>query len=318
MKKATILLVLLTVMFCATPSAYSVEMGSISSAECRSGSFAFPSQTDTYTLSGQAGQTVVINMSTETGGIDPVISLYDPDGLLETSATCAPECFYTSLEGWQLSKSGLYTILVSDHSGNEAGDYSLCLLLIPGSTVSEQDPDGGDILSGETKPGQISPNADTDGYIFNGNAGDTARLDMSSLVNVDPSIYLYDPDGLLEASAFCYPECFHTTLEQQLLKSGVYTVVLKDGQGNETDQYSFSFSRIPGPQIAPSVRLNLNQTVLHPGDTLIVTAHASNGPSLAIVEFKTWLQQPDGRQNSLLNPHYKLKLAPNDEFSIEI
>ena len=115
---------------------------------------------------------------------------------------------------------------------------------------------------------------------------------MSSTSNagVDPYIFLYDPYGAIETSAICGTYCVHTEISNyQLLQSGTYTIVVRDNGGDDTGDYSLSFTKIPGPQPSPAIRLNLNEVVFNIGDTLIVSAHVVNGADPVNVEVKTWI-----------------------------
>jgi hypothetical protein len=61
MKRLKVLLVALVLSIFLVPSARAVDYGEILSAETRTGSIAYPAQTDSFTFNGEAGQTVVIS-----------------------------------------------------------------------------------------------------------------------------------------------------------------------------------------------------------------------------------------------------------------
>ena len=73
MKRLKLLLVALVLSIFLVPSAQAVDYGEILSAETRTGTITNPAQTDSFTFNGEADQAVVINMSTESGGLDPQI-----------------------------------------------------------------------------------------------------------------------------------------------------------------------------------------------------------------------------------------------------
>jgi microcystin-dependent protein len=322
MKRLTILLIALALSVYTAPLVQAINMGEILSAETRTGSITNPAQTDSFTFNGEVDQAVVISMSEEgIGSLNPCIFLYDPDGYLETSACADPLGSHVQIDGHHLLKFGLYTIVVSDYGGNGTGNYSLSLLLIPGPTVSPQDPDGGDILSGETKLGMIDLNADTDAYTFDGEPGQAVVISMSEegIGSLNPYIFLYDPDGNLETSASAGPLGSHALIdEHQLLKSGLYTIVGKEYGGNGTADYSLSFIKIPSPQPSPSMRIILNKNEFHPGDTLIVSVHVVNGPNPVTVEVKIWCGLPNGNQMNIFNPHFTFRVGPNADITKEI
>ena len=301
---------------CSTSLAYAVDMGEILSAETKTGSITNPAQTDSFAFNGEAGQGVVINMSMESGDLRPEISLYAPDGTLEISS--AYGYTHAEISDHQLLQSGTYTIVAGDYYGVYTGDYSLSFLLIPGPAVSPQDPDGGDILSGETKVGIIDFNADTDAYTFNGEAGQGVVINMSmESGDLRPEISLYAPDGTLEISS-AYGYTHAEISDHQLLQSGTYTIVAGDYYGVYTGDYSLSFVKIPGTQHSPSIRIILNQDVFYTGDMLIISAHIINGPDPVNVEVKIWVHLPNGDDMSILDPHFTFTVEPNADFTTEI
>jgi hypothetical protein len=306
MKRLKLYLICLVMGICSTSLAYAVDMGEILSAETRTGSITNPAQTDSFTFNGEAGHTVVINMSRESGSLYPEISLYAPDGTLEISTWGNT---HAEISDYQLLQSGTYTIVAGDHYGGYTGNYSLSFLLIPGPTVSPQDSNGGDILSGETKIGIINPKADTDAYTYNGEAGHTVVINMSrESGSLYPEISLYAPDGTLEIST--WGNTHAEISDYQLLQSGTYTIVAGDHYGGYAGNYSLSFTKIPGLQISPSVRIILNQDVFYTDDTLIISAHVVNGPDPVNVEVKTWINLPSGDQVSILDPYFTFTVEP--------
>ena len=117
---------------------------------------------------------------------------------------------------------------------------------IPGSLNSLDDPDGGTIYSGETKSGSVNYQSDIDGFVFSGSAGDTIILQATkSSGYLDPEIVLYDPDGYIETSA-CGSTGYARIENYQLLKSGTYTVLVRDCIFvGDTGNYNITFVKIP-------------------------------------------------------------------------
>ena len=120
--------------------------------------------------------------------------------------------------------------------------------MIPGATTSPQDPNGGDIASGETKTGNIDPRGDTDIFAFYGLAGKGVVIEMAALEgsNLDPEVQLYDPNGLLETEDYDFAGRARID-DHQLAKTGIYTIVAAgyDGYGGETGTYGLSLVIIP-------------------------------------------------------------------------
>jgi hypothetical protein len=255
-------------------------------------------------------------MSRTSGLLNPCIELYDSSGKKEASA-CPGYNSAAELD-WTLLNSGLYTIVVEDDGRTDIGKYCLSLLLIPGPTVSPGDPDGGTIISGEIKKGAISSAADTDTYTFNGLVGEVVKITMSRTSGLlNPCIELYDGSGRREASA-CPGYNSAAELNQTLLQSGLYTIVLGDDGRTDTGNYNLSLTTIPASPVSPALLLNLNQNVFHTGDTLIISAHVVNGPNPATVEVKTWVSLPAGSDIPILDSHLVYQVPANADFTAEI
>jgi len=127
----------------------------------------------------------------------------------------------------------------------ETGDYGLSLVLMPDGTTSPQDSDGGDIASGETKSGTISPAGDTDICAFYGQAGQGVVIEMGEISTaIEPFIQLYEPNGAKVAEDY---SSYRARIENyQLQKTGVYTIVASDGDTVvETGDYGLSLVLMP-------------------------------------------------------------------------
>ena len=191
---------------------------------------------------------------------------------------------------------------------------------------SAQAVDYGVILSAETRTGSIANPAQTDSYTFNGDIGQTVLINMSrESGGLNPMIDLYDPAGILETSVNCGDDssgsvqCTNVLISNhQLLQSGLYTIVARDFAGNNAGNYSLSFTKIPGSQSFPAIRLNLNQTEFQTADTLVVFAHITDGPNPVTVEIKIWISLPTGDQISIIDPHFTFTVEPNADFTADI
>jgi len=177
----------------------------------------------------------------------------------------------------------------------------------------------GKVLSAETRTGSITNPGQTDTFTFNGAKNQIAIINMSrESGGVDPYIELYDPDGVVEAFNNCGLACIYVELNWQLLQSGLYTIVVKDNGGEETGDYALSFTKIPAPQPSPALLVDLNRNVFRTNDTLIVSAHAVNGPDAVTVEVKTWVMLPDGSDIPILDSLQMYTVPPNAHFTAEV
>lgn len=210
----------------------------IRSAETVTGHLSVAGQTDAWKFSGQAGGTVVIQMARISGNLWCHFDLYPPSGgIIETSASGISSAL---LHQYRLAESGQYTILI--RAGTGTGEYGLSLLLIPGAATSLQDPDGGEISSGQTLAGTLSPPADTDAFTFLGQAGDTAVIQMARVSgNLWCHFDLYPPGGgEIEISASGISSAL--LHQHRLAHSGRYTIVIRAGTG--TGGYNLSLTLI--------------------------------------------------------------------------
>ena len=223
----------------AATSGTDSDGGEISSGETKTGTLTSEADTDIFQFNGTAGDRVIITTAELIGGVEPEIYLYPPEsGELEASDEGIA---LDHRLDHQLLETGLYTIVVSDYNLNEEGEYGIALVKIPGTATSWTDGDGGLIFSGEAFPGTLTYEADTDIYQFYGMAGDSVTITTVGLNGgVEPEIYLYPPDsGELEVSDEGI--ALDHRLDQQLLESGLYTIVVSDYNLNEEGDYEIYF-----------------------------------------------------------------------------
>jgi len=230
-----------TLLISFTHQAQAVAGGEIQSGETNNGNIVIEGQTDSYTFYGNAGQGVVIEMSAaESSTLGTAIYLYRPDGTLETKAVGDSFATRVRIEDHQLEQTGTYTIVATAsqaYSTTATGGYGLSLVLIPGATASAQDPDGGNIVSGQTHSASINPQGDTDAFAFQGQKGQGVVIEMSAAESstLGTAIYLYRPDGTLETKAV--GDSFATRVrieDHQLEQTGTYTIVATASQAYST------------------------------------------------------------------------------------
>ena len=96
------------------------------------------SDTDTFTINLNPGQTLSIQVTPQTGGMQPGVTLVDPLGNIVGQATYDPSTGFALLNAAPVVAGGAYSILVSDPSG-ATGLYSIHLdlnaLIKPGTSV---------------------------------------------------------------------------------------------------------------------------------------------------------------------------------------
>lgn len=196
------------------------------------------------TFEALAGSLAVLQL-TSAWPFAPCIELYAPSGELER-AVCGTQPYNVFIPSHTLMESGLYTIVVRDSDGRDKGDYSLSLLLLPGSLTSVEDADGGDIGSAETALGRIEPRADIDAFRFVGESGRIPLIQLTSDWPFSPCIDLYAPSGAVETQE-CGTHAYNAFLQGHLLaESGMYTILVRDSDGRDVGNYSLSLLLLPG------------------------------------------------------------------------
>jgi hypothetical protein len=242
-KKSFYLLVVISILCGCFSFTWGADKGEIFSGETKTGIISTEGQTDSFWFYGQQGQGVVIEMATTEGNLDPEIGLYRPDGTQEVEAYDLGN--RVRIEDHQLEQTGIYTIVAAGYFTDPTGSYGLSLVLIPGATSSAQDPDGGDIASGQTYTGTISPGGDTDIFAFYGQQGQGVVIEMATTEgNLDPEIGLYRPDGTQEVEAYDLGNRVRIE-DHQLEQTGIYTIVAAGYFTDPTGSYGLSFTLIP-------------------------------------------------------------------------
>jgi len=195
--------------------------------------------TDTFTFSANAGDSVLIRMSYASGFLDPQVRLYGPDG-----KEVASGWDYSNVEvSHVLPSDGQYTILACDYGGTDTGDYGIFVQRLdnPGNATA--------INFGQTISGSIDSVAQMDTYTFSASAGDSVLIRMShTSAFLDPQVRLYGPDGKEVASGWDYS---NVEVSHVLPSDGQYTVLACDHGGTDTGNYTLSLSMQIVEQLTP-------------------------------------------------------------------
>jgi len=208
---------------------------------------------DDYTFDANAGDSVSIDLTSSE--FDTYIYLYDPQGNL----VAQNDDFGSTSRSYiwhRLSSGGTYTIEVTSYGGL-IGQYQIILLanedLPPGRSVTE-------ISYGTSLEGSLSEidgvsrfysGSFADDYTFEGGAGDTVTIDLTSM-DFDAVMFLFDPDGNLVNFAGDFTGSSSSFLVHWLIASGTYTLEVSSVDENATGNYRVRFAA--GVEAADSVR----------------------------------------------------------------
>ncbi len=203
--------------------------GTVASGGFGSGTTGGPVDFDAFTISGNAGDRVVVTaLATAPSPYNTTVYAYPPNGGLTEASTFADRLDF------QLLQSGTYTILVEDQNLDHAGSYVVSyqnLTAGPDATVS--DPDGGVLASAEILSGQIQAKGDMDVYRFTGSTSQRVVIGAvatSGALNTNVTLY---PPGNGAAVVSTSADRF----EFQLTHTGTWTLVVDDVGQDTTGSY---------------------------------------------------------------------------------
>jgi len=114
----------------ATTSPQDRDGGEVLSGEIKSGTISPGADTDAFEFYGQVNQGVVIQVAvySASSSVHVRLQLYDPDGI---QVVDWPGYAVAEIDNYQLKKTGMYTIVVSDVYGMAAGAYGLSVSVMP-------------------------------------------------------------------------------------------------------------------------------------------------------------------------------------------
>jgi hypothetical protein len=213
--------------------------------QTRGGTISSAAQSNTYTFSANANDVVDFTMTRTSGSVSPKIRLYNPAGQLVASAN-AEFCNVTDIElnTVTLATSGSYTVLVGDCSDTNTGNYELYMQRMNNPSGAAM------LLLGQTQTGNIGLAAQSNTYVFSGNANDLFDFTMvTTSGSVSPKIRLYSPAGALVASANA-EFCNVTDIEMNtvtLPSTGIYTVLVGDCADTNSGNYAIYGQRTNSP-----------------------------------------------------------------------
>jgi hypothetical protein len=212
---------------------------------------------DLYTFDAIAGDIAIIQ-ATRTGGTGtPCVQLYDPDG-----AFVAQSCNFGANAprvDAVLSLTGPHTILVVERESDDTFDYNLAL--------ERRTPVlGTPICYGCLLTDGIAALGEIDLYIFDGTAGDVARVQASRTSGTGtPCIELYDPNGTFVAQSCNFGATAPVIGPTTLGLTGPYTVLVRERESDGTYSYNLSLTCLSGTCSPPAADLVLRSVTDPPG-----------------------------------------------------
>src|SRR5437868_1562307 len=110
------------------------------------GAIAIGGETNTWTLTANAGDTVLLRIGAPT--FTPRLDLYGPNGGLIGSAFTADDRIHDARLAIQATNSGTFTVVASSYFFNGTGTYTLHLAHAPEAFVVSPGDEGGALING--------------------------------------------------------------------------------------------------------------------------------------------------------------------------
>ncbi len=260
-----------------------------------SGSIDFAGDTDTYFLSGTAGDQVLVRIAATSGDLNPSVQVNRPDGTFLCSSSTTGSFIEVECP---LGTSGTYTIFVGGDE-TDTGTYILYLRRLNNPVNATP------IAFGEILSGTIDPAIEMDAYTFSGTASDQILVRMVDTSDTFSSeVGVYRPDGTRlcfdsESLGLAEAECSLDT-------SGTHTILVADSGGNDTGTYTLYLRRPNNPvnaipiafgdilsgTIDPAIELDAYTFDGTAGDQVFVRMTATSGD----IDPQFEVYAPDGTQ----------------------
>lgn len=169
--------------------------GEIESEETVEGELGGDVQAVGYTFEGEEGDYVTIIL--DSPDFDPFVSLLDEDGNEIASDDDSGGNFNSRIDSFQLPEGGEYTIVVSSFSARFVGERVSGIYAVRLIISDEPTPEpviSGQIAYGDSVESSLGGDVQQAEYTFEGRAGDTVTITLSS-DDFDPFLILLDPNG---------------------------------------------------------------------------------------------------------------------------
>ncbi len=157
----------------------------------------------------------------------------DGDGIGNGGSSCDPATCDDDL-----FCNGLETCVAGEcRSGNPPCEGQACC------DVSDQCIPEGRILSGCTVTASIDAPAEQDAWIFDGIAGQRARIMLSPTDTLNPCLRLFPPGGGPQEAESCIFGAFAVAIDVELAATGQYTILVHANAGASMGGYTLSLQQ---------------------------------------------------------------------------
>jgi hypothetical protein len=202
---------------------------------------------DSYDFEGLPGQHVAIDV--RSSAFDTYLILKDPAGdqTENDDAESGSSVGHSSIE-MDLTEAGTYRVLVTSYEPGESGAYSLTIVPSAASERSSPARNFTTLTVGGSVSGELDGDDATfdageyyDDYVFDGDEGETVRLDLSS-TDFDTYLGLVTPSGEEIANDDYDSGADRSVIELTLPESGRYRVQATSYAASETGRYRLALT----------------------------------------------------------------------------
>jgi len=197
-----------------------------------------PGAVGSFTLSGAAGDRLLLRMGRSSGSIKPRIRVVTPSSTI----ACTVQDYGTlaDLDTCVLSATGSYTIQADSWDGVGTGTYGLTVQRL--NTPIDAVP----LAYGQTVADALIAHSELDTYTFSATTGDALLVRMASTSSLKPRIRVFRSDGTALCAASSYS--LLADLGACLIPAtDTYTLVLASAVESATGTYSMALQRANTP-----------------------------------------------------------------------
>lgn len=193
---------------------------------------------DTYTFQAQAGQHVVVDMTSN--DFDTYVGIGSPSGE-NTENDDYEESMSRSLVELDVTESGTWSITATSYEEGETGSYVVTVTLSgsAGSTSGGTRFESGMLSKGDAT---LSSGEYVDTYTMEGRSGELVVIDLRSS-QFDPYLIVQTPSGETSENDDHEGDASRSMLSLHLTESGTYSVAVTSYTEGETGSYDLQIRR---------------------------------------------------------------------------
>lgn len=258
------------------PTPIAQQGGDIAVGTSVTGSLGDDAETTSYAFTLDTDQSVTITLTSD--AFDTFVSLQDANSTELTSDDDGAGNLNSRIENYALT-AGTYMIVVSSSGGVFSGEFTLTVeeggTVEPTAEPTSQPttvPPGSDIVIGESVNGELAGNTTADSYTFEGEAGQTVSISVTSDA-FDTFLILTGPNGAQLLTDDDSGGNLNALIESYALPdNGTYTVTVGSFDGTGRGVYTLTLLEggVIQPTAEPTAQPTIEPTDVPPGGEIAV------------------------------------------------